>query len=136
MRHSLCNLQTLINPSPQYFFSNCHKVEPINCLELIFSSLQFFGAFILTFQNFRLQLFCRLKKTIINSRLSRCNTARAFSTGLSLVDTTKVEAWKSFLFSEGSLKFEHKEHLVDFVVRLYFTSLCFNALFILIYLDR
>ena len=39
-----------------------------------------------------------------------------------------VKAHESFLFSEGSLKVENKEHLVDFVVTLYFTSLCSNAL--------
>ena len=31
-----------------------------------------------------------------------------------------VKASKSFLFTEGSLKVENKENLVDFVVTLYF----------------
>ena len=41
-------------------------------------------------------------------------------TGLSLVDPTKIKAVKSFLFTEGSLKRWNKEHIVDFVVTLYF----------------
>ena len=32
--------------------------------------------------------------------------------------STKVNACKSSLFTEGSLKVENKEHLVDFVVTL------------------
>ena len=40
---------------------------------------------------------------------------------------TKIKAHKSFLFTEGSFKVESKEHLFDFVVTLYFTSLCCNA---------
>ena len=65
---------------------------------------------------------------MIHSQLLRCNTARGSSTGLSLVGPTKVKAVKSFLFTEGSLKVLKKEHLVDFVVTLYFKSLCCNAL--------
>ena len=34
----------------------------------------------------------------------RCNTARGFGTGLSLVGPTKVKASKSFLFSEDFLR--------------------------------
>ena len=40
----------------------------------------------------------------------------------------KVKTCKSFLFTEGSLKVENEEHLFDFVVTLYFSSLCCNAL--------
>ena len=39
------------------------------------------------------------------SRLSRCSTTRGSNTGLFRVDPTKVKARKSFLFTEGSLKF-------------------------------
>ena len=71
----------------------------------------------------------KLKKKIkIYIRLLRCSTARGSCSGLSLIGPTKVKARKSFLFAEGSLKVENKEHLVDFVVTLYFTSLCSNAL--------
>ena len=58
----------------------------------------------------------------IYSQLSRCSTASGSSTGLSLVGPTMVKASKTFLFTEGSLKVENKEHLVDFVVTLYFTN--------------
>ena len=51
--------------------------------------------------------------------LSRCSTARGSSTVLSLVSLTLVKACKSFLFTEGTLKVENKEHLFDFVVTLY-----------------
>ena len=63
----------------------------------------------------------------IYSLLSGCSTARGSSAGLSLVGPTKVNSCKSFLFTQGSLKIENKEHLVDFVVTLYFTSQGFNA---------
>ena len=43
-------------------------------------------------------------------------------------ERTKVKACKSFLFKEGSLKVESRKHLFDFVVTLYFNSLCSNAL--------
>ena len=46
------------------------------------------------------------------------------STELSLTGPTKVDARKSFLLTERSLNVENKEHLFDFVVTLYFTSLC------------
>ena len=59
------------------------------------------------------------------SRLWRCSTAKGSSTRLSLVGLTKVQACKSFLFTEGSLKVEDKEYLVDFVVTLYSTQLNF-----------
>ena len=49
------------------------------------------------------------------SGLPRFITARWSNTGLSLVGTNKVKARKSFLFTEGSLKVENKEHLFDFV---------------------
>ena len=52
------------------------------------------------------------------SRLSRCNTARGSSTGLSLVGPDKVKASKSFLFPEDSPEVGIKEHLFDFVVTL------------------
>ena len=51
------------------------------------------------------------KKTlghIKNSRLSRCSTARRFSTGLFHEGPTKVKAYKSFLFTEGSHKVWNK----------------------------
>ena len=65
---------------------------------------------------------------IMHSWLSRCSTARGSCSGLSLEGSTKVNAGKSFLFTEDSLKVENKEYLVDFVVTLYFISLCSNAL--------
>ena len=65
---------------------------------------------------------------VIYSLLSRYSTARGSSTGLSQEGPSKVKACKSFLFTKGSLEVENKEHLVDFVVTLYFTSLCFNVL--------
>ena len=43
----------------------------------------------------------------IYSWLSRCSTDRGSSTGLSPVGPTKVEAYKTFLFTEGSLKVEN-----------------------------
>ena len=42
---------------------------------------------------------------------------------MSLVGLTKVKARKSFLFTEGYLKVENKEHLFDFVVTLLLISL-------------
>ena len=63
------------------------------------------------------------KGAFINSQLSRCSTARVSSTGLCLVGPTEVKAHKSVLLSRDSLKVWNKEHLVDFVVRLYFISL-------------
>ena len=57
---------------------------------------------------------------LMYSWLLLCSTARGFSTRLSLVGPTEVKARKSFLFNEGSLKFENKEHLFDFVVTLYY----------------
>ena len=53
------------------------------------------------------------------SRLSRWSTARG--SGLSLTGPTKVKACVFSIRWKG-------EHLVDFVVSLYFTSLCCNAL--------
>ena len=44
------------------------------------------------------------RRAFINSRLSRCITARGSSTVLSLEGPTKVKAHKSFLFTECSLK--------------------------------
>ena len=41
------------------------------------------------------------------------------SSGLFIVGTTKVKACKSYLFSEGSLKVENKEHLFDFAFYTY-----------------
>ena len=63
----------------------------------------------------------------INSQLSRCSTARGSSSGLSLGGPSKVKARKSFLFPEGFLGVENKEHLFDFNVTLHFISLCSNA---------
>ena len=54
--------------------------------------------------------------SVIHSRLSRCNTARGYCSGLSLGSPTKVEARKSYLLTEGSLKVENNEHLFEFVV--------------------
>ena len=56
--------------------------------------------------------------------------ARGSSAGLFLIGPTKVKALKFILFTENpkSLKVKNKEHLFDFVVILYFTSLCCNAL--------
>ena len=45
---------------------------------------------------------------IIDSQLSRCSTARGSSSGFSLVRPAKVEALKSFLFSESYLVFKVK----------------------------
>ena len=54
-------------------------------------------------------------------RLSRCSSARE---GVScLVGPTKVNACKSLLFPNSFFVFWNKEHLVDFVVILNFTSL-------------
>ena len=48
---------------------------------------------------------------------------------MSLVGPSKVKArLLFFIFTEDSIKVENKEHLFDFVVTLYFTSLCFDAL--------
>ena len=47
------------------------------------------------------------------SQLSRCRTAGGSSTGLFCVGPTKVKACKSLLFTDGPLKVENKEHLVD-----------------------
>ena len=55
---------------------------------------------------------------VIYSQLSRCSTLWS-SVGFSLIGPTIVKAHESFLFSEGSLKVENKEHLVDFVVTLW-----------------
>ena len=41
--------------------------------------------------------------TQVNGRLSRCSTARGSSVGFSPVNPTKVEACKSFLFTESFL---------------------------------
>ena len=60
--------------------------------------------------------------------LSKYSTAKGSGTGFSLVGPAKVKARKSVLFTESSLVVWNKEHLVDFVVTLCFTSLCFNAL--------
>ena len=43
--------------------------------------------------------------------LSRCSTARGAISGISHRGLTQVKARKSFLFTEGSLKVENKEHL-------------------------
>ena len=59
------------------------------------------------------------KSSDIYSQLWRCSTARGSNSWLSLGGPTKVKAKKSFLFTEGSLKVEIKEHLFDFVVTLY-----------------
>ena len=47
------------------------------------------------------------------------STAKGSGSGLSLGGHTKVGASKSFLFTEGSLKVENKEHLINFVVTLF-----------------
>ena len=44
----------------------------------------------------------------MNSRLSRCSTARGSDSRFSLGGPTKVKASKAFLFTEGSLKVERK----------------------------
>ena len=62
------------------------------------------------------------------SQLPRCCTARESSTRSSLVFPAKVKARKSLLSTESSLLVWNKELLVDFVVALYFTSICCNAL--------
>ena len=51
----------------------------------------------------------------IISHLSRCSTARGSSSGLSPGGPFKVKVRKSFLFTEGSLTVENREHLFDFV---------------------
>ena len=45
---------------------------------------------------------------IINSQLLRCGTARVSSIGFSSVSPTKVEARKSFLFTESFLELKIK----------------------------
>ena len=55
------------------------------------------------------------KAIIIYIQLSRCCTARRASTRFSLVGPTKVQACKSFLFSEKFSSIENKEHPLDFV---------------------
>ena len=60
--------------------------------------------------------------------LSWCSTTCGSNSRLYFIGSTKVKAGKSFLFTEGSLKVENKEHLFDFVVTIYFTSLCFSAM--------
>ena len=57
-----------------------------------------------------------------------CRGVAQSSSGLSMEGPTKVKARKSYLFTERSLKVENKEHLIDFIVTLYFISLCSNAL--------
>ena len=52
------------------------------------------------------------KSLHIYGPLSRCSTARVSFSGLSLGGPTKVDACKSFLFTEGYLKVENIEHLV------------------------
>ena len=42
---------------------------------------------------------------------------------MSPVGPTKVKDHKSFKFTEGSLKVENKEHLVDFIVTLFIIGL-------------
>ena len=54
----------------------------------------------------------------IQSWLLRCSTARGSISGLFLGGPTKFKACKSFIFTEGSLKVENKEHLFVFVVTL------------------
>ena len=39
---------------------------------------------------------------------------------VSLGGPTNVKARKSFIFAEGSIKVENKEHLIDFDVTLYY----------------
>ena len=59
--------------------------------------------------------------------MSRCGTARGSNSWLSLGGLHKGKAGKSFLFTEGSLRVENKEHLFDNIVTLYFILLCSNA---------
>ena len=49
--------------------------------------------------------------TVVHRQLSRYSTARGSSTGLSLTTFAKVEAHKSFLFSEKSRGVENKEQM-------------------------
>ena len=55
------------------------------------------------------------------SRLSRCSKVRWSSTGLLCVIPAKVKGYKSFMFTDGPLKVENKEHLFDLVVTLRFS---------------
>ena len=61
--------------------------------------------FLKNFRNFTIG-----KKWEIHSQLLKCSTARGSSSGLSLIGPTMVEAQKSFLFTEGSLKVESKHY--------------------------
>ena len=67
----------------------------------------------------KLQNLEKLLLLFIYSQLSRCNTARGSISRLSLKGPTMIKACKYFLFTEGSLKTENKEQLVDFVITLY-----------------
>ena len=50
----------------------------------------------------------------VNSRLSMCSIARESNASFYQVSPIKVEVCKSFIFTESSLVFENKDHLVDF----------------------
>ena len=58
---------------------------------------------------------------IIYSWLSRCSIARGSNSRLSQEVPTKVKARNSFLFAAGFYKVENTEHLIDFVVTLFFS---------------
>ena len=57
-----------------------------------------------------------MTKINLHSWLLRFSTARGSGSGLSLGGPTKVKMRKFFLFTEGSLEVESKEHLIEFVV--------------------
>ena len=74
-----------------------------------------------------LQTICivvEISATMIYSPLSRCSTARGSSNGLSIVGPTKVQARKSFLFTEVSPEVENKIWFLKFHLNLRCCELC------------
>ena len=63
--------------------------------------------------------FAVIVQNIIYSRLSRDSTARGLFLGYPKEVPLRFKAGESFLFTEGYLKVENKEHLYDFIVTLY-----------------
>ena len=59
------------------------------------------------------------KSRFLHSQLLPCCTAWGPTTELSLVGSTKVNACKSFLFTEKFTYIENKEHGIDFFTKVY-----------------
>ena len=90
-----------------------HEIDNINCiLQSKFNKYTPKRQLVKT--RYQVDVFYCL--SFIYSQLSRCSTASGSGSWLSQGDPTKVRARKSVLFTEGLLKFENKEHLVDLVV--------------------